>query len=149
MQMFDTGNNAWGMIALLALYRYTGVQQYLDAAKAIAEFHYSTSQRCANIVSHFDPASKCEKTVLRIAALVNNEFSDRFGGVQNTVARRYAYRARSARSMPHALLPSINICILYFKKRLCLPPHRILDSDRYSLFHLGVHPAGKADIPAE
>jgi len=34
----DTGNNAWGMIALLALYRYTGVQQYLDAAKAIAEF---------------------------------------------------------------------------------------------------------------
>lgn len=34
----DTGNNAWGMIALLALYQKTGQAVYLDAARRIGNF---------------------------------------------------------------------------------------------------------------
>jgi hypothetical protein len=34
----DTGNNAWAMIALLALYRQTSNQSYLDAARKVGNF---------------------------------------------------------------------------------------------------------------
>jgi hypothetical protein len=34
----DTGNNAWVMIALLALYKQTGNQDYLDVARALGNF---------------------------------------------------------------------------------------------------------------
>lgn len=34
----DVGNNAWAMIALLALHRVTGEQSYLDTARRIGEF---------------------------------------------------------------------------------------------------------------
>lgn len=34
----DTGNNSWAMISLLAVYRKTGSQSYLNAARRIGEF---------------------------------------------------------------------------------------------------------------
>lgn len=34
----DVGNNAWAMIALLALHRRTGAQEYLEAARKLAAF---------------------------------------------------------------------------------------------------------------
>jgi hypothetical protein len=37
-QGLSTGNNAWAMIALLALYRHTAVLAYLDAARRIGTF---------------------------------------------------------------------------------------------------------------
>lgn len=37
-QSVDVGNNAWAMIALLALYKETGEQYYLDTARSIGNF---------------------------------------------------------------------------------------------------------------
>src|ERR1044072_9407800 len=47
-EALDTGNNAWVMIALLALYQSTGVQQYRDTAAPIGSFIRSQRQNAGN-----------------------------------------------------------------------------------------------------
>ncbi len=37
-EAIDTGNNAWAMVALLALYRRTSIQSYLDTARKLGNF---------------------------------------------------------------------------------------------------------------